>query len=403
MSAHSSAPQGAPATHLDSARAAALVRYGTGFAVLGIAVAVVAAIADPRRFAFSYLTGFYFVTTLGLGGLFFVLIQHVTKAGWSVGPRRQAEWLAGILPITAILFIPIAIFSHTLFESWMSPNKAEEAYEVIMKKVGYLNAPFFFVRAILYFAVWAFLAYLFNKTSRAQDESGDPALTVKMQAWAAPSLFAFGLTLTFASFDWLMSLSPSWYSTIFGVYVFAGCITGGWSLIALQTIWLQKTGLLTKISTVEHRHDLGKLMHGFTIFWAYIAFSQFFLIWYANIPEETIYYKVRWAGSWQGVSLLLLFGHFWIPFFLMLSRHVKRSYMGLTLGALLLVGMHYVDIYWMVMPTLDKDFHPSWIDIAGLVGPLGVLAGWLSLRASRDPLYPLRDPRLGEAAQLVNL
>jgi hypothetical protein len=392
------------ATHLDSARATLLKQIGGGIAVLGIVLAIVAAVVDTKRFAFSYLTGFYFVVTLGLGGLFFVLIQHVTKAGWSVAPRRQMEWLSGILPITAILFIPLALLAGNIWHEWWHPEAlhGEEA-ELVGKKLGYLNPTFFYIRAVIYFAVWSALAMLFRGASRKQDMSGDPKLTEKMQVWAAPSLFAFGVTLTFAAFDWLMSLTPTWYSTIFGVYIFAGAVTSSLALLALMTLAIQNTGLLGNVSTVEHRHDIGKLLFGFTVFWAYIAFSQFFLIWYANIPEETIYYKVRWGNSWEPVSLILLFGHFWVPFFLLLSRHAKRSPIGLTIGAVLMLVMHYVDIYWMVMPVLTKEVSFSWIDIAGLLGPVGILAGWLAIRASRDPLYPLRDPRLPEAAQLVNL
>jgi hypothetical protein len=402
-------------THLDPARARLLLQVTGGVAVLGVILAAIAAATDTKRFAFSYLTGFLFVVTLGLGGLFFVLIQHVTKAGWSVAPRRQMEWLTGILPIAAILFLPVAFLSSHIYDEWMNPTVAKlgkELFETIEKKQAYLNPTFFFIRAGLFFAAWTFLSYLFGRGSREQDVTGEVAITNKLQTWSAPALFVFGLTLTFASFDWIMSLKAEWYSTIFGVYIFSGSVTGSLALLALLTLALQATGLLGNVSTVEHRHDIGKLLFGFTIFWAYIGFSQFFLIWYANLPEETIFYAMRWGvtanphglySTWRPVSLLLLFGHFWVPFFLLLSRHVKRSVMGLAIGATIMLVMHYVDIYWLVMPNLDQEFTPTWIDLAGLLAPLSILGVWLSFRASRDPLYPLRDPRLPEAAQLVNL
>jgi hypothetical protein len=389
------------ATHLGKNRAGLLLKLGGAILLLGLLLSGAALASDKHRFASSYLVGFMWTATIGLGGLFFVLIQHLTRAGWSVAPRRQAEWIAGVLLPLAILFIPVAIFSHDLFHHWMDHEALKDP--LIAKKHAYLNPTFFYIRAAVFLAAWAGLAYYFTKTSRKQDESGDPELTNRMQAWSAPSILIFALTLTFAGFDWVMSLNPHWYSTIFGVYIFSGAVTSSLALLALLTIGLQKSGLLGHASTVEHRHDIGKLLFGFTVFWAYIAFSQFFLIWYANIPEETIFYVVRWEAGWKGVSLSLIFGHFWIPFFLLLSRHVKRSYLGLGIGAVLHLCMHYVDIYWLIKPNFDATPVFSWIDVAGLLLPAGVLLVWLALRAGRDPLYPLKDPRLPEAAQLVNL
>lgn len=393
---------GIDTARLSPAQGRKLLTIGGVIAALGILASIGGAVVDHERFAFSYLVAFLFVTTLGLGGLFFVLLQHVVNAGWSVAPRRQMEWLAGILPICALLFLPIAFFSHDIWHHWMGAEAASD--ELLQKKAAYLNPTFFFIRAALFFAIWSFLAWLFRKESAAQDVDGDAGHTLKLGSWSAPGILIFALTLTFASFDWIMSLDPHWYSTIFGVYVFAGSVTSSLSALALMTIGLQKAGLLSRASTVEHRHDIGKLMFGFTVFWAYIAFSQFFLIWYANIPEETIFFLHRWEGSWATVSMALLFGQFVVPFFLLLPRTTKRSYFGLGLGATILLVFHYVDLYWLVMPTVDHHgVHFSWIDLATLVAAVGVLLTWLGLRASRDNLYPLRDPRLAEAVQLVNL
>lgn len=392
---------GADASHLDKKRATLLLRIGGGLAALGVVASLLAAFADPHRFAFSYLTSFVWFITIGLGGLFFVLIQHLTRAAWSVAPRRQAEWLSGLLPLGAVLFIPIVFFAHELWEHWM--GAAALVDPILQKKSGYLNPTFFYIRAAFFFAAWTGLVLLFNRASRRQDENGDPNLTVKMQSWSAPATLIFALTLTFAAFDWLMSLDPHWYSTIFGVYVFAGSVTSSLALIALLTIGLQRAGLLHKVSTIEHRHDLGKLLFGFTIFWAYIAFSQFFLIWYANIPEETIFFVHRWTDGWKSISLVLLFGHFWLPFAVLLSRHAKRSMLVLGLAAAWHLVMHWVDIFWIVMPSYDHHGHVSWIDLAAWLGTIGIIALWLAVRASRDPLYPLKDPRLAEAMQVVNL
>jgi len=379
-----------------------LVTMGYGIAGLGLVAAAAGYFADPKHFAFSYLAGFAWLTSIGLGGLFFVIIQHLTRAGWSVMPRRQAEWVSLVLPACAALFFPVAIFGHDLYHHWMSAEAKHD--EILQKKASYLNVPFFTGRAVIFLVAWVGLSLYFWHTSRKQDETGDAKLTLKMGSFSAPAVLIFGLTLTFAAFDWLMSLDPHWYSTIFGVYFFAGAATSSLSVMALITIALQRAGLLKGMLTVEHQHDIGKLLFGFTVFWAYIAFSQFILIWYANIPEETIFYRHRWEGAWQPVSLLLLVGHFILPFLALLSRTAKRNATVLGAVAVWMLFMHWVDMYWLVLPTYDTHGHgPSWIDIAGLLGPLGVGALVLAMAASRSPLYPIRDPRLPESLKLENL
>jgi hypothetical protein len=409
------APASAPGAHghghghglldtakFDEATGKKLVSTAGAIAAVGVLLSIAAAAVDRHRFGFSYLTGFLWTVTIGLGGLFFVIIQHLTKAGWSVGPRRQMEWLSGILPACAFLFLPVVFFSHDLYHHWMGPDAANDP--LLKAKAGFLNPTFFYARAAIYFVVWILLAGWFAARSREQDQSGDVGLTARMQAAAPPAILLFGLSISFAGFDWLMSLDPHWYSTIFGVYVFAGAATSSLSVLALMTIKLQGAGLIRKVSNVEHRHDIGKLLFGFIVFWAYIAFSQFLLIWYANIPEETIFYRHRWEGSWKVVSLVLLFGHFVIPFIGLLSRHTKRHPVGLAVGAVWMLVMHYVDLYWLVMPTLDHHgAHFSWIDVAGLLGPAGVGALALALVATKSHLYPLKDPRLPEAVAVQNL
>jgi hypothetical protein len=307
-----------------------------------------------------------------------------------------------VLPIAAVLFAPLALSAKDIWSHWMGEHAHHDP--VIMKKAAYLNANFFYVRAALYFIVWALLAVYFARKSKEQDKSGDHQITLGLQGAAAPATLLFGLSITFAGFDWIMSLDPHWYSTIFGVYIFAGAAVSAFALLALMTIWLQSNGYLQKVSTVEHRHDIGKLLFGFIVFHAYIGFSQYFLIWYANIPEETIYFKHRWVDSWQQVSLLLLFGHFVGPFLFLLSRHVKRHVLGLAIGAGWMLVMHYVDLYWMIMPNLDEHgAHFSWIDLAGLLAPLGVAAAMVGRKMAEGPLYPLSDPRLPETVTVENL
>ncbi|AUX47400.1 hypothetical protein SOCE26_089200 [Sorangium cellulosum] len=386
---------------LDKAVARRLVSRGMTLAIAGVVLSAVAAIVDRKRFAFSYLTGFTWIATIALGALFFVLIQHLTRARWSAAARRHMEWMSGVLPACAVLFLPIAVLAHDIYHHWMGPEAAHDA--LLRQKAAYLNPTFFYIRAVVYLAAWAGLSIWFIKTSRAQDESADMRPTAKMRASSAPAIIVFALTLSFASFDWLMSIDPHWYSTIFGVYVFSGAATSSLSALALITIALHKAGLLRNVSNIERQHDIGKLLFGFTIFWAYIAFSQYLLIWYANIPEETIFFRHRWEGSWKAVSLALLFGHFVVPFLVLLSRHAKRSPVVLGAASVLLLVMHYVDLYWLIMPNLDHHgAHLSWIDLAGLLGPLGVGAWVVSMQAAKSPLYPLNDPHLADAARIDN-
>lgn len=387
---------------LDEATGKKIVNISAGLLIAGVLLGGAAFSMDSKRFAFSYLVGFAWVATVGLGALFFVMIQHLTKAGWSVIPRRAMEWVSGILPVVGILFLPIIPLAHHLYEHWMGEHAHHDP--ILRAKSAYLNPSFFFLRAAVFIVIWTGLSLWFWRTSRAQDESGDPKLTLKMQAGAAPGIIVFALSLTFAAFDWIMSLDPHWYSTIYGVYVFSGAAVSSVAALALLAISLEKPGRLRGIITVEHRHDIGKLLFGFTVFWAYIAFSQFILIWYANIPEETIFYKHRWEGTWAVVSILLIAGHFIVPFLALISRDGKRSPQMLGAVALLMLVMHYVDLYWLVMPNLDEHgVVPSWFDLAGLLGPLGAGGLALALRARTSPLYPLRDPRLSESLKLENL
>ncbi len=326
-------------------------------------------------------------------------------SGWSVAPRRVLEWISqGAIALPA-LFIPLVALAPTIWNKWMGPEALEDT--VLKGKSAYLNKGFFFTRAGVFLLVWAVLAHFFYKNSRDQDLTGDRKHSVRLQTFAAPAIALLGLSITFAGFDWVMSVAPHWYSTIFGVYIFAGSIITALAVTALIVVRYRKSNIGGDLLTVEHQHDVGKFLFGFTVFWAYIGFSQFILIFYANIPEETIYYRVRWHGGWDGVSLALLFGHFVVPFLVLLSRTAKRSSM-LAVGAAIIVIMHIVDVYWMVMPELAKHGHMStfafsWIDIGGLLAPVGVAMAWISYRVLGDPAYPLKDPYTAEALKAENL
>ncbi len=314
-------PKGNGLLPKDLARSFSLTSYA--LAALGVAGGLAAFATDKVHFAYAYLVGFIFAMTISAGSLFFVVILHLTKSGWSVAPRRVLEWMSQGTWALVLLFIPLAVLAPQVWSAWMGAEAAHDA--ILVGKSGYLNERFFFIRAAVFLGAWAFLAYWFYRNSRDQDKTGDLKWSTLSQTYAAPAAAVMGLTITFAAFDWIMSLNPHWYSTIFGVYIFAGSIITALALLALMVVRYRRHNVGGDLLTIEHQHDVGKFLFGFVIFWAYIGFSQFILIFYANIPEETVFYRTRWEGGWHVVSLALLVGHFIVPFCLLLSRTGKRS------------------------------------------------------------------------------
>lgn len=375
-------------------------------AVVG-AVALAAAWGlGGSRFYVSYLTAYLYFLTLGLGGLVFVLIQLVTRAGWSVAVRRLAEHVTGTLPLFLVLFVPIAVGLADLYP-WVG-GVAEGGHDALLAhKQPWLNAGFFYVRAALYLVIWGGLGWWLRRESVRQDGVGRAegvAITRRLQVVSAPALVVYGVTVTLGSFDFVMSLDPHWYSTIFGVYIFSGAMVAILAVVVLLAIALeQRRGPLAGLVTAEHYHDLGKLLFGFVVFWAYIGFSQFMLIWYGNIPEETVWFAERLAHGWRPVTVALAVGHFALPFFYLLGRDVKRHRLALAAGAVWLLVFHYVDLYWLVMPSVVEGFSPHWLDLATLVAVGGLFAGTLGRLASRPALVPVADPRLPESLSFENV
>lgn len=388
--------------------------------------------ATEAQFWKAYLQNFLFVLAISLGALFFTIIQHLTRAGWSVAVRRPAEVLAGNLRWLWILFVvPFAILwlrgKAGLVWPWadmetLAANNAEEAALVAMK-TSFLNPTFFWIRAAVYFAVWSLLAWFFLDRSERLGTSGDRSISSSMQKMAAPAIILFGLTVTFAAFDWIMSLAPAWFSTMFGVYFFVGCATSGLAAIIVLCTRLQAAGHLKGVITAEHYQDLGKLLFAFgMVFWAYIAYSQYMLIWYANLPETTGWFIARQIGGWGLFSIALLFGHFVVPFLALISKWPKRSPAVLTAAAVWMALFAWLDLYWLVMPEIPHDLYYfrshaelavkfgdlstglaspiNWLLLAGMVGLFGsmTVAG---LRAR--PLLCERDPRLDESLRFENM
>jgi hypothetical protein len=377
-----------------------------GGAGLGLSILLALVMADGAQFFRSYLTNYAYFLSLAIGALFFVLIQHVTHAGWSVSVRRLAEFVASSLPVMALLVVPvlIAVFAGvSSLYPWLQIEGHPDQV-LLEQKVSYLNPTFFVVRVVVFLLVLAALARFFTRTSIAQDADGNPGLSSRMSRFSAPALILFAICTTFLAFDLVMSLKPQWYSTIFGVYYFAGAVVGGIALLILLAVGLQQAGRLPNVINPEHYHDLGKLLFAFVVFWAYIAFSQYMLYWYANIPETTLWLKYRQVGSWTNVSLLLLFGHFFVPFLLLISRFPKRRRGLLAAGAVWMLVVHWFDIYYLVAPTGKSDaITLHLLDGTLLLGVGGLFVAAVAWTLGRHCLIPERDPRLPEALRFENI
>jgi hypothetical protein len=396
---------------------------GVGVVALAAAVGLGSTYGDGfHHFSLSYLTAYMWVLALALGALFWVTLQNLVNAHWSIVLRRVGEVFAANAPLMALLALPVVVpifMGHSSIYIW-SDHEAVHANHHLHHKAPYLNPTFFLVRFVFYFGFWTWLSRYWLKSSLAQDKAKDGRdIMGKMRAVAGPSMIVWALTMTFCAIDLLMSLDPMWFSTIFGVYYLASCVMGINAFMALTAMWLQKRGVLVKSVTTEHFHDLGKMVFAFTVFWAYIGFSQFMLIWYANIPEETGWFKERFAGGWTGgswgtLSAILLFGHFVIPFFGLLSRHIKRRRPTLAFWAIWQLVMIYLDMYWLVMPALHKNVAAipgnhstplpfSLMDLCCMVGILGVFVAGAAMRAKNLNLMPTNDPRLPKSLAFTNI
>ncbi|MBL7686698.1 MAG: molybdopterin oxidoreductase [Bdellovibrionaceae bacterium] len=363
---------------------------------LGLVLFGLALFKDGDRAWYGFLTAFMYWTNLALGGLFFAAIQHVTKAGWSVNIRRIAESFTAFLPIAAIGAVVLLLGSKHLYIWLDSDVVAKDA--ILQGKSAYLNPTFFVIRLVVFFGLWLTFSKLIIGNSLKQDQDGDTKWTLKNVGLSIAFLFTFALSYSLFSVDTLMSLQPHWFSTIWGIYNFAGLFQSFLAMLILFVIYSMKKGWLRGLVSEDHLHDLGKFLKGFTVFMAYIGFSQFILIWYANLPEETIFYLARSNGWWMAISFSLLILKFAVPFLLLLPRWAKRTPSHLAMVSVLILIMQYVDIHWMVYPNLDPySPHFSWQEI----GPFALLGGlflWsVTGFLSKNKLVPVKDPRIEES------
>jgi hypothetical protein len=365
--------------------------------VLFTVIAVAPMFADSKAALFSYLVAFAYWAGVALASLILLMIFHAFRAKWMVVLRRPLETMAATVPLFLVLALPILLNLDDIY-TWVNPEKAGfhgHELQALAAKAKYLNVPFFVGRTVFYFLVAGFVAWRLFGLSTQQDSSGDPALTQKQRNLGVGALPLLAFVITFAGFDWLMSLNPTWYSTIFGVYYFSGSLWSTFAiLIIVVTVARGRDPFAEKVN-VEHIHNLGKLLFAFTCFWGYIGFSQMMLIWIAGLPEEIPFYIVRMRGEWAAVGIALIVGHFFVPFALLLSRDLKRNPTRLSMVAGWALLMNLLDVFWLVMPTLDAEHvTPHWTLLFAFVGLGGLGAAFGLWRLRGHYTLPVRDPFL---------
>jgi hypothetical protein len=403
MSAHNTILRLPAPEHVVPAR----FMLGTVFLILagaGAILSLVGAIAEPHQFAFSWFAAFYCFFTLCAGALFWVLLHYVCNGSWDILIRRIWENLAALFPLVFVIFLPLILVPQLRDTIWTwMPLSGTHNHELDVR-AGYLNLPFFYIRVLGYFAFFIGVSLYYRNNSLKQDATGSPVWAFRCHYHSYFLMTLWALIETFASFDWFMGIGPSWKwsSSLFGAYHFAVCAQAGLAACIVIAAWLQSHGYLTRLNR-EHYHLAGKLLLGFTILWAYFAFGQFLLIWYANIPEETIFYNDHNRGLWKYLTYFLIVGKFMFPVIYLLAQDTKRNLRGLTAIALWILFMHAVEMYWFVAPYAHaKTLVPSWLDPVTFI-TVGSILGYAYIRImSSAALFPYRDPRLPECLTVSN-
>jgi len=377
-----------------------LERYQLPLIASGVAGVIVAATAaaltgDATQFYQSYLIGYMFCLGITLGCLALGMVHQLSGGAWGVVLRRPIGAAARVLPVLTLLFVPILIGMGHLY-IWTHAD-AVAADEVLQHKHLYLNTPFFLVRAAFYFAVWNGVSFFLNRWSLEQDRTGDPWIPRRMQRLSAAGLVLYGLTITFASFDWLMSIEPDWYSTIYGVIIIGGQGLSGIAFLILAIAWLSRRPPLNDIIVADHFHDAGNLTLAFVMLWAYFAFSQYLIIWAGNLPKEIAWYQHRLQTGWRLIGILLVVFHFAVPFLVLLSRRIKRQAATLARIAGAILVARVVDLFWLVAPEFHRGgVSVSWLDV---LLPLSLAAIWLGCfiwQLRGRAIFPVYDPEFDE-------
>ncbi len=371
-----------------------LLGAGTAAGLIGSAATL--AVYGQERFWINWLLWFVFLLTIGLGSLFLVAMEHVVAAKWSVPLRRVPERLSGLVLLMAPAAL-LALLSLPVLYPWSTPEGLKDP-AVAGKAPGWLNVPFFTLRIVLCVVLWILAHRILVGGSLRQDSDRDPRFNIRARRFSPVFMILFGLTLTLVAFDWISSLEPAWYSDVFGVYLFAGTFLAGLAATSLAALRLQALGRLPGV-VPDHYYNLGGFLFAFTVFWGYIAFAQYMLMWYANLPEEVFWYRERLSGLWGPLVLVMAVLHFFVPFFALIPRDAKGQPRRLAVVAVLMLAAHWLDLYWMIFPVLRKGPLFSWpeISFALLFGCGGLL--WVRRGMARGADMPVGDPFLREGLE----
>lgn len=373
-----------------------LLRGSLALAAIGAVGLVIGAFVNPPQLFYAYLTAYAFAVSIAGGALIFLMIGHAMNAGWPVVVRRLTETIVASLPLLALLFVPLLFGLHSLYP-WTRPETlGEEGMRSVMAKRPYLEVPFFVVRSAIYLAVWVVIGGLLRRWSLARDADPGIESSGKMRALSAGALPAVAVTFSFASFDWLMSLTPTWFSTMYPVYWFAGGFVAALALLVLLTFAAQDGGWLPEIS-LPHYYALGRMLLAFVIFWAYAAYFQFFLIWITDRPDEVTFFADRVRGPWRVLTVVLVVLQFVAPFFALLSYRLKHRPRQLAFVAAWVLAAHYLDVHWLVMPAVRPRAPFHWLDLAALLAVGGACTAFSATRLRGRAIVPINDPELPRA------
>ncbi|HYB96694.1 MAG TPA: hypothetical protein VEC39_17100 [Vicinamibacterales bacterium] len=372
-------------------------QFGMIAGVLGVVLAVAGFfMSGLDRFFQAYLVAYTFWMGVLLGAMALLMVQHLSGGVWGIILRRPFEAAVRTLPIMTVLFVPLIFGMHSLYE-WTHEG-ITETDTVIAAKSAYLNTPFFLIRQAIYFTVWNVMGFLLTKWSAEHDRTGDPALLNKLSVLSGAGLCLYFLTVTFAMVDWTMSVNPHWFSTIWGMLYIGGQGLSAFAFGIVVLVMLAQAAPLNRVLTSHHFHDLGKFLFAFLMLWAYLNFSQFLIIWSANIPEEIPHYLNRWENTWKFLSIFIVVGHFMVPYALLLSRDLKRNYGKLRIIATWILCARVAEYYWHVAPELHKGgFTLSLLDVALPLAIGGIFISLFVSQLGSRSLLPVNDPALDKA------
>src|ERR1700719_2728252 len=367
--------------------------------VIGVVLCAIGYVKSPESLLHSYLLAFIFILGLSLGSLGLLMLQHLTGGMWGIVIRRPLESATRALPLVFVLFAPIFFGIRYLYGAWLNAPATGEGRLSDFQQ-HYLTAGWFHIRALLYFATWLLLVWIFNSWSRKQDvDREDRALRRRLKMMAGPGIILYVFAMSFAAIDWVMSLSPHWASTIYGFLYVAGQLISSMSLMICVVVLLSRTGPFAIVLQKRHLHVLGKLLLAFVMLWAYFDFSQLLIIWSGNQPEEITFYRSRLYSEWGVVAVIVVVFHFFVPFFLLLSQDVKRNERVLPKIAMWLIFMRLVDLFWMTRPEFTSRAVPTWLDVVLPIALGALCLGLFAFNLKQQPLLPLGDPNLAEAIE----